>query len=200
MGEVTYQADHLAAALARLAEEYKGQPTMAALIGTWIPEIQAIEDMLRDLIGDRGIDSGEGTQLDVIGRIVGQPRGTSSDDAEYRLRLKARVRVNKSSGLGDDILRVFRALLGAGVGSVLVTGDFPAGFTAAIGDHPLDADDAAVFADMLEDARGAAIRATFLWDPVDEDEVFSMEDGPGPGFGDATDASVGGEFSGALEA
>lgn len=52
---------------------------------------------------------GRGVQLDRIGRLVGQARA-SSDDAHYRLYLRARIRANRSNGTGDAIIAVFQAM------------------------------------------------------------------------------------------
>ncbi len=55
---------------------------------------------------------GRGVQLDRIGRLVGQPR-SGADDDHYRYYLRAKIRANKSNGSPDDLIAVFKAMLGA---------------------------------------------------------------------------------------
>ena len=50
-----------------------------------------------------------GAQLDVLGRIVGEAR-LGDPDANYRLRIKAGILLNVSSGTPEELLAIFRLL------------------------------------------------------------------------------------------
>jgi hypothetical protein len=72
-------------------------------------QAQDAEDAVQTLNDLLNIDVAEGVQLDVIGRIVGQPR-LGLDDATYRTTIRARIQTNASDGSPEDIYPVIRAL------------------------------------------------------------------------------------------
>lgn len=102
---------HTARALARLATQFRDKPKIAALIGVFTTEVQAIENMLYDVLIKGWLADAVGDQLDMKGRLVGQDRENSVDDDEYRLRISARIRANLSTGSPEDLYTVFRILL-----------------------------------------------------------------------------------------
>lgn len=55
------------------------------------------------------IDASEGVLLDRIGDLIGQAR-QDSDDAEYRIFLKARVKANVSQGTREDYIGICNEL------------------------------------------------------------------------------------------
>lgn len=112
MPEPIQITDHIDQALQRLIEQYKDQPVLEALISSYVAEVQTLENTLWELIEGQMIDYAVGVNLDVIGRIVGQPR-TSGDDEVYRNLLKVRIAINRSSGQWTDLNSVARLLLGA---------------------------------------------------------------------------------------
>ena len=73
MGSIT-EVDYLAQARSRYTQQFKNKPIFDAHINIFITEITEIQDMLQDLIGLRSLETAVGSQLDMIGAIVGQPR------------------------------------------------------------------------------------------------------------------------------
>ena len=73
MGSIT-EVDYLAQARSRYTQQFKNKPIFDAHIKIFILEITEIQDMLQDLIGLRSLETAVGSQLDMIGAIVGQPR------------------------------------------------------------------------------------------------------------------------------
>ena len=53
------------------------------------------------------LDNAEGVQLDVLGKLVGEPRKGKEDDL-YRVWITVRIRVNRSHGRGLDLLEILR--------------------------------------------------------------------------------------------
>jgi hypothetical protein len=98
----------------------------------------------------------------VIGRIIGQERGTSVNDAQYRLRLRARVKANLSSGTVEEIYGVFVTLLGS-VDPLELLQIYPASLQLTITDYAIPAQDAPVFADFLHDSRAAGIGSFLVY-------------------------------------
>jgi hypothetical protein len=151
---------HAADALARLTQTLKGKPNLEALLTALAAEPQALENALYSLYSERTIDAAVGVQLDVIGTIVGQERESSADDDAYRLRLKARVKSNKSSGTVSEILDVFISLLGVPDG-LRIEPQYPAAFILHLEDMSVaDVETALLYVDFLGDAKAAGVRAS----------------------------------------
>lgn len=141
MTELIYSPDRIGDAQALLTHQLRDKTVLDALIAADAAQSQAIEDAAAQLRARLDIDSQVGVQLDKIGALVGEPR-QGRQDAEYRLWLKARIRVNRSSGSPKDLYAIAYILLGADadlflaqipVGQVLeVAGAFPAADVVAV--------------------------------------------------------------------
>lgn len=100
---------HTQQALSRLIEFWKTKPNLRALLADYIDEIQEAENMLWDVIVKRLIAYAEFSQLDVLGKLVGETRDGRTD-AQYRVRINARIAINNSRGRAPDIIRILRLL------------------------------------------------------------------------------------------
>lgn len=101
--------DHTTAALKRLVTQFR-KPKMQAYIRALCKPMQRIEQAILDVIASRNLDNAEGEALNIIGRIVKQPpRDVTA--TTYKSLVGARIPANKSSGLGDQVLRVARLVL-----------------------------------------------------------------------------------------
>lgn len=80
---------------------------------------QTIYDTLVAIEASRKIDVAVGAQLDQIGAIVIQPRDTL-DDAVYRQRIRAKIAVNRSVGVIDDVARIARLVLNSAAPDIVV--------------------------------------------------------------------------------
>ncbi len=165
-------ADHDTTAASRIVEQLKGKGRFRAVISAIMKELQAVEVALYDLFTLRDIDNGVGHQLDVIGKIVKQPRGNSPDDGQYRARLRARVRAERSSGTIEEILAVFRALLPDAF--TVLRPMYPAALVLEILDV-VDAAYAALYSTFLRDSKAAGVGGHLLWSPVVDDDAFTTE-------------------------
>ena len=76
MSEITpyTEIDFLEEARDRITEQFKAKDLIDRYLQLLINQQQELEQVFKDLIQLRGIDTAFGEQLDVIGRIVGQPR------------------------------------------------------------------------------------------------------------------------------
>ena len=102
--------NHIEAAQLKLPSKRRDKANTLAFLDVLVSPAQVFEDALWQLYTERRIDTAIGAQLDDIGEIVGQPR-VSADDEVYRLYLRARIRVNRSSGTTEDILDIARLIL-----------------------------------------------------------------------------------------
>lgn len=165
--------DHPEQAVARLIQVFRGKKRFEAVIRAFGRQVQELEDAFWQLLQEQTVDTAIGAQLDVLGRIVGERRGGSSD-ADYRLRIRARIRTNLSTGTIDDIYAVFRALLGSTPGySFGFTPHYPAGFTLVIKGIAIAPSVVPIFVRFLRQARGAAIAAWFGWQETQDADAFT---------------------------
>lgn len=198
--DVTQITTHAALALARLVEQYKGKPLFSALLNCITPQVQQIEDMLFSVRDGLQLANAVGAQLDVIGRIVGQAR-EASNDAEYRLRIAARIRANLSTGSTESILSVFSLLLPPPDHTLKITPHYPAAFVLDLFGET-DPALTPLYARFLADSKAAGVGGIGILTVVPDEETFIFDDAASPvpasdlGFGDATDSSVGGHLGG----
>lgn len=96
--------DHASQALARLLTQLRGKPNVAALLTTYLTQVQEIEAVFDVLYNQRGVDSPiGGVVYDGLGQIVGLPRNGLTD-IQYMTRINAQIVVNNSSGTIQDLI------------------------------------------------------------------------------------------------
>lgn len=105
--------DHEERARAKLLDQFQDKAYLEAVLRAFIFQVQRLEDCAWEVILLRNIDTGEGVQLDAIGRIVGRSR-LGLDDPDYRIALRAQIRINRSSGRPEDLIDVTRLSIPAG--------------------------------------------------------------------------------------
>lgn len=144
--------DHAERGVARLIERYR-QPKISALLASWLGEVQQLEDALY-----LQLTEGLTRQLDVLGRIVGQPRDGRTDEV-FLAWIRARIQVNRSSGKTTQLIAVAKAV---GVTDVRLEEQYP----AAVVVHGEAAFDWAMgnqIAKLLYAAKAAGVRLYFEW-------------------------------------
>jgi hypothetical protein len=75
-----------------------------------VDQVQELEDILYDLLIQRGISVAVGVQLDRIGILVGLPRAGGQSDIEYRALLEVQITRNLSYGSGDTLINITAAM------------------------------------------------------------------------------------------
>lgn len=97
-----------------------------ALVEAFGAGAQAQEEMSWDVLVSTGLDEATGDALDQWGELVGEQRGGLSD-SDFRQFILARMLVNRSSGLIDELLEILDVATQPNVG-VWHQNNFPAGF------------------------------------------------------------------------
>jgi len=167
---IGYVADWPSRLEGRLYEQFKGKPNFVQFARLVLGrQAQDLEDSLQTLASLPSIEDSEGVNLDVIGKIVGQPR-VGVDDPTYRMYLRARVATNKSRGTVPDIYRVFNVLFGDPVEQVIEPGGL-ASFVERIL-TPITGAQALVAVGFLHDAKAAGVRANLEWQEDVDAEMF----------------------------
>jgi hypothetical protein len=173
MSDIAHNTEHVADAMARLLEQFKNQPNLEDLFECLLTPNQTAEDLLYDLYTLRWLDTAEGVHLDNLGEIVGQPREGRTDSV-YRLWIKARILLNRSTGKGDDLLQLMQIV--ATDANLNLTEQYPAGLLVEIWE--LDSNAQAVY-DLLHAAKAAGIRLHFTYSTLPVTDLFTYDTGPG---------------------
>jgi hypothetical protein len=150
--------DHETRAAALLTEQFKGQPAIVAVLKSWSGQVQGLEDSAYETLLQRALDTATGISLDLLGGIVGQPRGGRSD-AQYRLWIAGRVLVNKSRGKAPQLIAIAAKLCN---GPVRLREYYPAAFTIYC-DRVITGSDGVEIAKLLKIAKAAGVRMHFVW-------------------------------------
>lgn len=186
---LTYSDDHQDRAAALLASQYQESQSVTGLVRDAVAEDQALEDLFWQEYTET-VDTAEGAQLDVIGRIVGQPRNGCTDPV-YRMWLRARMLVNRSSGTPEDIIACISAIT-PGNAIVRVQEVFPAGIVVSLSSSVAPDPDAA--SAILKAARAAGVDSR-LESATSTDAAAFAFDPNGAGWGSASDPSIGGAWA-----
>ena len=159
-------ANHAAEALGRLACQFKGTRSHAALLNAYSRQVQDIEDAIWGVVATLSIDTSSGAQLDRIGKVVGRPRQNHTD-AQYRAYLRAQILLNRSSGTLPELLAMLSTVLaGYGANELIGTTWSPAAIIIqAIG--AIGAAEPGLLADLLRKGSDAGVLTVFEWSPAD---------------------------------
>jgi hypothetical protein len=182
--------------LAFLYGQFQGAPVIEAILASWADQCQDIEDMLVDVLVLMALPDATGVQLDILGRIVGEPRLGRTDD-EYRIAIGARVRGNRSNGTVEDIIAVLVASDDRGY----LVQEFERASFQVFADDAMTADAAGVVNNVLQSIKGAGIRADFIYQTVDNDNALTFADADveqadnDRGLADDTPETLGGYIS-----
>jgi hypothetical protein len=98
---------------ALLIDEFRNRPRIEAMLCALLEEVQVLDDTVWRVLTERTIDNAVGVQLDTIGDIVGQPRGSLVDDEDFRAAIRGRIKANSSDGSTEDIYAIVVATLGS---------------------------------------------------------------------------------------
>lgn len=167
--DATGRIDHIAKAISRLPEELKNSAQYISLLNAFLSPLQEIEEMFFALLALKSIDDAEGAVLDLIGKLVGQPRD-GSDDPEYRGLIRVRLAVNLSRGQRRDYLKVVSLLYPTA--KIEVRGSQG---TCEVTVHGviIDVGAAAILMSLLQLTHGAGARAVLGTFPQSADSTFT---------------------------
>lgn len=189
----TYIPNHVQLALNRLMAQYRDKPRIAAVITSFVQQLQDLEDATFPLDSGRSIFTAVGVQLDLLGTIVDLPRNGLDDDA-YRLFLLGRIAENTSDATIDRVIQVYGLLLNS---DIVNEQELYPGAVGLMGASPgVDPVLVPIIRSLVQLTLAAGVRLDFLG-IFDETDAFAFAGGGGValGFGDVTDLSVGGKFA-----
>lgn len=183
------RTDYVQQAEARLPRVFRDKPRLYAMLAAFAEGAQDFEAHAFGMYVPRFLSNAAGATLDLYGALVGQAR-FGMDDTSYRLRIRARMALNRSSGTIPDLIRIAQLLVPDN--TVLLRESYPAALLMQIADGPTP---------LLEDvyqilysakAAGVSFRLTTQDGPDAERFVFSG--GVGLGYGGYATDWVGDEL------
>lgn len=176
MSDLVYQGDHRTDGLAKMLAQFKGLPRIEALVGALMDQIQKIENVLWGLYTEDWIDTASGDRLDVLGAVVGEERGGATDD-DYRAFIRARIRVNRSTGLLSELVEIVRLIQSDDLG-VRAREYYPAALQVEPEEEVIV--DAHRVAAMLQDAAPAGVALRFVYSTAARASTLMFDDGVTP--------------------
>ncbi len=183
---------HEADALARLLEQYKDSTKLRGLVSALTVQIQELEDTLNAVESAHGIAAAMGDSLDRIGDAVGFARPAGTSDATYRLLILGKIGLNVSQGETERVIDVYRLLTQA---STVYLEEFPVAALSIFSDGTVATGLVDTVRDFLDDVVAAGVAVLYFGLYDFENPFVFAGDASGSGFGDATDATVGGKLA-----
>lgn len=187
--------------------QYRGQPRIEALTSVYLGKVQQAEDDVAEIYYGRLLANATGIRLDVIGKLVGEPR-LGRLDAAYRTAIGVRVLVNRSQGKGPDIVAILKAATDLPF-HVYEPSDGPAAFEVYFEDALIDTDMLPrILGRYMQLAKAAGVNAQLIYpirpsgvpgSPAIRPFLFSHEGDPTDdtlGFAHAGSTAFGGYLSG----
>ena len=159
MSDPVENFQHVKEGLAKLLTQFKGLPNFAALLTSYLTQIQELETVYFELLIERRLDNAVGAQLDGIGRIVDLPRAGRTDEA-YRTAIRGQISVLKLNSRIEDILLVVTLSLPGATVEII---EFQ---PAAIEVHVTSAislDIGEAVAQAVNNAKGGGVQMRFYW-------------------------------------
>lgn len=141
-----------------LLSQFQDSPNLKNFLGLFLDVYQGLEADLFDVKEGFDVDTAVGAQLDVLGAIVGIDRGGRTDSA-YRPLVKARILINSSSGLYEEIIQFTKLLVGSAF-TTTFTEQFPKGLEIQINgaSAPVSSTDITLLAEMIEAGTRAVLK------------------------------------------
>lgn len=174
------RVDRAASAAARLPGYLRKQRWLE-LLAAVSAEVQEVEDMWLAMLASNAIDDATGDQLDQIGGLVDMPRG-GSEDVDYRRRIRAKVAVNRSLGLVNDIIRVVRLVVNDAGVAVEIDQQGIAAYVAKLGTLAVPTVTATDLASFLRKGTSAGVRSIVESSTVADTDAFILDGPAGLGF------------------
>ena len=156
MTTASEKTTRIAEALAKLTDQFKGQVNIEAIISACVNQSQQLEAAAFDVIENTLVATAEGAQLDGLGAVVGVERGGFSD-ADYRIRIAARILQNQASGTIPELLELCTTL---GAVTPVLTEQQPAAFSIITDSPTLSGRE---IGQVVSETKPAGVRAWFIW-------------------------------------
>lgn len=178
------RTDYVEDAQLALTDQFR-RDVIQKLAATFGQQVQDLEDVIFQLLSGRTVDTAVGAQLDGLGAVVGEAR-LGAADARYRVRIKARIKLNVSSGTAEQILELVVLLLPPSVTPPRIKEYFPASFILTAYEA-LTSTEAEEIGRTVQLAKPGGVGARFVYGYVGDAARFRMA----PAASSVTDSTRG---------
>ena len=138
-----------------------------------------LEVTLLALLLQRSLSTAVGAQLDVLGRLLDEPRNCLSDP-DYVRFLSSKVLVNKSSGTFPELIKIAALIIALPSAFYYVTQEGTATIRLRVSSTTGITDSLAGILFSLERAAASAgVRLVVQWGNVADSALFRFDSGPG---------------------
>jgi hypothetical protein len=148
--------------------------------------VQPLEEVLQHLKSERFIDTAIGTQLDIIGKLVGQLRNGMDDDT-YRRHIRARIATHNSDGTVEDLLTIADLIVYDGDAHYVLKQEGTATARLRVDNIAIDATLGGILFDFIFDAKSGGVRVVVQWSEYPASQTFTLDTGPGLDVGHLSD-------------
>lgn len=148
------------------------------LIATLATPFQSLELMFQQLLTERSIDTAAGAQLDVIGKIVGEPRN-GLDDTTYRRYCRVRISANKSNGVVENLITIAKLIVYSDSAKYTLSQEGPATLRLRVDQIAVTDALAATLNKFVNVAKSAGVRVIVQWSVSLPANTFRLDSGPG---------------------
>lgn len=172
--------DHAVVGVARLPA-YARRPRRQEWLEAILAEVQVIEDAILAMYAQGAIADAVGAQLDQLGAIVLIARDTMGDDV-YRRAIRAKIAVNRSRGLLEDVIRVARLVINDSAATVTVGENGGGAIAVDVGALPVDLGTARDMARFAALTVSAGVRTVTRSSQTTPAGTFTLDGPAGLGF------------------
>lgn len=137
-----------------------------------------IESALWQLLTQRSISTAVGSQLDAIGKLVGQARNGLSD-ADYARYINARIATNNSKGRVEDLITVTRSVPNDANALIRVAPQGTATVVVVVAGTTVVLNTGVTLSGLLQAAVAAAVRLLTEASVSTPPTTFTFDTGPG---------------------
>lgn len=195
--------DHEALALNRLVQQFRNKPNIEKLVRAFCRPMADLEQAFVDIILKLSLERAEGESLRQLARFVGQTILDGLTDEDLKRYVRARILANRSSGMGEEIIKITRLVVNDANTRVKVRSVGNATAAVELENNPTNFDIGTIlYRDFLARSVGVGVRVTLTWWLDAETEMFEFESftpgqGLGKGFGNSSNPAVGGKLANA---
>ena len=106
MFDIEYQQN----AIDLLLPQFSESDNIKAILAGWLSPAPQFQKTVNDIIASRNIDTAEGTQLDLLGKLLNVYRMDMSDD-DYRIDIKRQIIINRANGTLNNFIELMGLVL-----------------------------------------------------------------------------------------
>jgi hypothetical protein len=165
--------DHVAAAIRRLPQQFKGKPNIEALLTMLVEPAQELEDVFWDLAYNRtltkAVELGYDAIIDLIGKLVGEERAGKTNE-DYARFINARITARRSHGLTETVIKVAKLVIDDSAATIYVQNQGTATVEVAVLNIAVDDALAETLIEFLRLTVSAGVKVYLVWSDEDPDD------------------------------